>query len=301
MAPAPSGQDRRRLITTIAVIGMALTVMITLVSFSVPLYRAFCAATGAGGTTRRVAADTAQVTGRVVTVFFNTDVSPSLPWSFRPLQRSVRVHLGEQAMAWFAATNNSDTPIVGHATYNVTPDKVGIFFRKIQCFCFTEERLAPHQTVQMPVQFYVDPGLATQADTTDVDQITLSYTFFRSARPARAQDLARLASAPPSAARGADLFAARCSACHALDQPRVGPPLRNVVGRQAGTAHGYDYSAALAHSRITWTATALNGWLSDPQAYVKGSLMPVSVRDASTRRDIVAYLESVSPPPGAGL
>ncbi|MBV9734257.1 MAG: cytochrome c oxidase assembly protein, partial [Acidisphaera sp.] len=164
--------------------------MTTLVSFSVTLYRLFCSVTGAGGTTQRAMADTATVSDRVVTVFFNTDVAPGLPWRFVPVQRSVRVHLGEQVPAFFEAQNLSDHDIVGHATFNVTPDKAGIYFKKIECFCFTEERLGAHQTVEMPVEFFVDPKIAANPGTRDVDQITLSYTFFQSARPNGAQDLA---------------------------------------------------------------------------------------------------------------
>ena len=182
---------------TIAGVLFVIAVMVTVVSFSVPLYRLFCAVTGAGGTTQRATSDTATQSAKLVTVYFNTDVAPGMPWTFEPVQRSVTLHLGEQAQAFFRATNNADRPIVGHATFNVTPDKSGIYFKKIQCFCFTEERLGPHQTVEMPVQFFVDPRLGTDPDTTDVDQITLSYTFFESKNPAGAQDLARLAASPP--------------------------------------------------------------------------------------------------------
>ena len=115
-----------------------------------------------------------------MTVFFNTDVAPGLPWRFEPVQRKVVVHLGEQIPVFFEAENRSDHDIVGHATFNVTPDKAGIYFKKIECFCFSDERLNAHQKVEMPVQFYVDPKLASDRGTEDVDQITLSYTFFRS-------------------------------------------------------------------------------------------------------------------------
>jgi cytochrome c oxidase assembly protein Cox11 len=268
----------------------AIAVMVTLVSFSVPLYRLFCAVTGAGGTTQRASADTAARSAKLVTVFFNTDVAPGLPWAFEPVQRSVTLHLGEQTQAFFRATNQSDHPIVGHATFNVTPDKSGLYFKKIQCFCFTEERLGPHQTVEMPVQFFVDPRLGTDPNTTDVDQITLSYTFFESKNPAGAQDLARLAAAPPSAADGQDLFAARCAACHALDHAKVGPPLGHLIGRTAGTAAGYPYSAALKASGITWTPATLASWLTNPQVFVPGALMPAPATTAQDRADIIAYL-----------
>lgn len=264
--------------------------MTTLVSYSVPLYRLFCAVTGANGTTQRVARDDAQRSARVVTVFFNTDVDPALPWRFRPLQRKVTVHLGEETPVFFEAENLSDQDIVGHATFNVTPDKAGLYFKKIQCFCFTEERLGAHKTVEMPVEFFVDPRLATDPDTQDVDQITLSYTFFRSARPEQAEDLQRFADAPPDAARGGLLFAAQCSACHAAHRVKIGPPLAGVLGRRAGSVPGYPYSTALAHSGIVWTTASLDRWLTNPQAAVPGAQMPMAVPDAVRRRDIIAYL-----------
>jgi cytochrome c oxidase assembly protein subunit 11 len=157
-----------------------LAVMIGLTSYSVTLYRLFCQVTGNGGTTQRVATNNTHERARMVTVFFDTSVAPGMPWKFTPVQRSVKVHLGEDAMAFFEAQNVSDHDIVGHATFNVTPDKIGIYFKKIQCFCFNEERLKAGQRVQMPVTFFVDPRLADDPSTNDVHEITLSYTFFQS-------------------------------------------------------------------------------------------------------------------------
>jgi cytochrome c oxidase assembly protein subunit 11 len=167
--------------------------MLGITSYSVTLYRLFCQATGAGGTTQRVAANPTTQTGRVVTVFFDTQVSSSLPWRFEPSQRSVQVHLGQDAMAFFDATNESDHDIVGHAAFNVTPEKVGAYFKKIQCFCFNEERLHAGERAHMPVTFFVDPAMATDPNTADVHEITLSYTFFKSKRPDDAVDLSRFA------------------------------------------------------------------------------------------------------------
>jgi len=277
----------RRFLTVaglIAIIG----VMTTAVSYSVTLYRLFCAATGAGGATQRVASDTAKASTKTVTVFFNTDVAPGLPWRFRPVQSHVTVHLGEQTPVFFEAENTSDEDIVGHATFNVTPDKAGLYFKKIECFCFTEERLGAHQTVQMPVEFYVDPEIASQAGTADVNQITLSYTFFRSSRPDGAEDLARFNGADP--ARGARLFALQCAACHDMNAAKVGPPLSGVVGRAAGSVQGYPYSAALKHADVVWSATTLDRWLSGPRQMVPGAAMPMGVSDPAVRRDIIAYL-----------
>jgi cytochrome c oxidase assembly protein subunit 11 len=177
----------------VAGLAVIIGVMVGIVSYSTTLYRLFCAATGFGGATQRVAANTATISNRIVTVRFNTDLAPGLPWRFEPVQPQVQVHLGEQMMAYFRAENLSDKPLVGHATFNVTPNKAGPYFDKIQCFCFSEERLSPHESVEMPVEFYVDPQLAADANTSDVDTITLSYTFFPSVEPGKAQDLDRLA------------------------------------------------------------------------------------------------------------
>ena len=280
---------------TVSVLLAAIGVMTTLVSYSVTLYRLFCQVTGAGGTTQRVASDDAEHSDRTVTVYFNTDVAPNLPWRFRPQQRSVVVHLGDETPVFFEAQNLSDHTIVGHATFNVTPDKAGIYFKKIECFCFTEESLSAHQTVQMPVEFFVDPRIGTDDNTRDVTSITLSYTFFESTRPDGAQDLARFDSGKPDPVLGEKLFAAQCGGCHALNSARVGPPLGTVFGRQAGTAPGYPYSPALAKSGITWSEAALDKWLAGPQADVPGALMPMAVANPLMRRDIISYLRGLQP------
>lgn len=283
----------KRLLTVLGLLA-AIGVMTGLVSYSVTIYRLFCAATGAGGTTQRVASDTVKPIAREVTVFFNTDVAPGLPWRFVPAQPSVKIHLGQEALVYFEAENLSDQDIVGHATFNVTPDKIGIYFKKIQCFCFTEEKLAAHKKVEMPVTFFVDPRLASDPSTADVDQITLSYTFFRSARPAGAENLARFGDAP-NAKLGATLFASECSSCHALDTAKAGPPLAGVIGRPAGSVSGYPYSFALAQSGLIWNEATLDHWLAGPQTLVPGALMPMSVSDAAARRDIIAYLKTLAP------
>ncbi len=281
---------RHRYITLAALL-LVLAGMTTLVSYSVTLYRLFCQVTGANGTTRRVAALDVAPSARMVTVYFDTSVAPGMPWRFAPVQRSVRMHLGEDRLVFFSAENLSDQPVTGHATFNVTPSKAGIYFKKIQCFCFTEERLGPHKRVEMPVDFFVDPKLATDPDTSDVDEITLSYTFFRSKVDAVPRDLARFGK--PDAATGGKLFAENCSACHAADHNGVGPALAGVVGRRAGSEAGFAYSAALRGSGIVWNAQTLDRWLAGPQAMVPGAAMPVHVGDAAERRDIVAYLASL--------
>src|SRR6202012_4204850 len=119
---------------------------------------------------------------------------------------------------FFSAENLSDKATVGHAKFNVTPETAGIYFNKIQCFCFNEERLDPHQKVEMPVVFYVDPGFAKDPANAHLDPIPLSYTLLRSVNPEQAKNLSRFeANAAPDAVHGKQLFGERCSACHALD------------------------------------------------------------------------------------
>jgi cytochrome c oxidase assembly protein Cox11 len=285
---------QRRHLLVIAPCLAAIAVMCGLVAYSPTLYRMFCAATGLAGTTQRVASDTATVSKQTVTVAFDTNVAPGLPWRFVPDQRAVTVHLGEQKLVYFTAENLGNEPIVGHATFNVTPLRAGIYFNKIQCFCFTEERLDAHQKVDMPVVFYVDPAFGKDADMHDVSQITLGYTFFRSANPQNAEDLSRfLPDAPPDPANGRAIFSERCSACHALDHNADGPMLGNVFDRRAGSAPGYDYSPALKKAGLFWTADHLNSWLTDPQKFIPGVKMPVRVPDAASRRDLIAYLQSL--------
>jgi cytochrome c oxidase assembly protein Cox11 len=280
---------------TVAGLCAALGVMGTITSYSVTLYRLFCSATGANGTTQRVAADTARTSAREVTVLFDTNVAPGLAWRFVPLQRSVKVHLGQDALVFFEAQNLSEHAIVGHAAFNVTPEKSGIYFKKVQCFCFTEERLAPGATVQMPVDFFVDPRLGRDPSTQDVHEITLSYTFFESKRPQGASELSRFVAAAPDPEAGERLFAQQCSSCHALDRAKIGPPLAGVVGRRVASVPGYPYSAALKAASFTWTPAQLEAWLAGPQALVPGALMPMHVDVAQARRDIVAYLKTTRP------
>lgn len=144
---------------------------------SVPLYRIFCQATGLNGTTNR-GTDAPGGIGRMVRVDFDSNVVPGMPWMFRPEQASSNVNIGARNMAFFVAKNNSDKPITGTATFNVTPAQAGRYFTKIQCFCFTQQTLQPGEEVRMPVIYFVDPKLASDPDTSDVKVITLSYTFY---------------------------------------------------------------------------------------------------------------------------
>ena len=153
--------------------------MVGLSFASVPLYRLFCQLTGFGGTPNvATAPDTTKMSDRTIAVRFDANVNPALPWQFRPEQLEVRVRLGEPTLAFYKAVNQSDRAVTGTATFNVTPYKAGIYFSKIECFCFTEQRLAAHQAADMPVQFFVDPEIFKDPNTRDVTAITLSYTFF---------------------------------------------------------------------------------------------------------------------------
>jgi cytochrome c oxidase assembly protein subunit 11 len=163
---------------TVVALASVIVGMLGLTAAAVPLYRLFCQVTGYGGTTQRAQAAPEQKVGQTITVRFNADVDPELPWSFAPAQRQIEVGIGEQTLAFYRAINRSQHPIVGQATYNVTPFKAGPYFSKIACFCFEAQTLQAGETVDMPVSFYVDPAILDDPDTRDVRAITLSYTFF---------------------------------------------------------------------------------------------------------------------------
>ena len=152
--------------------------MIGLAFASVPLYRIFCQRTGYGGTTQVAVEFPKRVSKRVITVRFNANVGKAFPWSFVPLQKEVRVRAGDQAFAVYHVRNKSDKPLVGMATYNVTPDKAGPYFQKVECFCFLEQTLHAKQSLDMPLLFFIDPDIDKDPALRDVDTITLSYTFF---------------------------------------------------------------------------------------------------------------------------
>ncbi len=170
--------SRRKTFTTALLCGVVFA-MIGLSFASVPLYRMFCQATGYDGTPRTAGVQhPVQVLDRVVRVRFDANVNPALPWRFTPGQRSVDVKLGAETLVYYTARNNSDRPLTGTATFSVVPEKAAQYFSKIQCFCFTEQTLAPGQEVNMPVVFYIDPALDADPDAGDVREFTLSYTFF---------------------------------------------------------------------------------------------------------------------------
>ena len=154
--------------------------MVGLSFASVPLYKLFCQVTGFGGTPRvGAAADLMPVSEHTITVLFDANVNESLSWRFRPVQRRMRVRAGENVLAFYRASNLTGGPLTGTATYNVTPYKAAPYFSKVDCFCFTEQRLEAGQVAELPVSFYVDPAIFSDPDTREVRSITLSYTFFR--------------------------------------------------------------------------------------------------------------------------
>ena len=145
---------------------------------AVPLYNTFCRVTGFGGTTQVAAAQSDKVIDRVIAIRFDANVSGVLPWVFQPMQREVSLRVGENAVAYYQAQNLGDRTITGTVVFNVTPQKAGQYFSKVECFCFTEQTLAPGASADLPVAFYVDPEIAGDRNLDDVTTITLSYTFY---------------------------------------------------------------------------------------------------------------------------
>jgi cytochrome c oxidase assembly protein subunit 11 len=145
---------------------------------AVPLYRIFCQTTGYGGTPTRAEKLPDHIVDRIITVRFDANVVPGMPWEFAPEQRTVDVKVGESTLAFFRAHNTSDQAVTGQASFNVTPDVAGAYFSKIQCFCFTEQTLDAGQSVDMPVSFFIDPSIMKDRDADQVRDITLSYTFY---------------------------------------------------------------------------------------------------------------------------
>ena len=170
-------KNRRTAITVLVVVCL----MVGLSFASVPLYKVFCSVTGWGGTTQlaETLPSPDEVIDREITVRFDGNTAHDLPWDFRPEEVSVTLRLGERGFTSFVALNRGDEPVAGTAIFNVTPLKAGKYFHKIQCFCFGEQILQPHENVNMPVLFYVDPEMHDDKNMDDVTTITLSYSFFR--------------------------------------------------------------------------------------------------------------------------
>ena len=178
-----AGQDQQtRQHRTVAVLCAAVVAaMVGLAYASVPLYRMFCQVTGYAGTTQRVTTESASVSATNVLVRFDANIAPGLPWRFEAVSKPMTLKLGETAMATYRATSTAAVATTGTAAYNVVPDQAGSFFNKLACFCFTEQTLAAGESVEMPVQFFVDPAMAEDGDGRRIKEITLSYTFFPAA------------------------------------------------------------------------------------------------------------------------
>jgi len=173
-APVNTRRNARTAWTMAAVVAG----MLALAYAASPLYDMFCKATGFGGTPLVAKSADRPVLARTVAVRFDSNVDPNLAWRFEPVQREVTVHLGEEKLVYFRATNVSQRPIVGTAAYNVTPERTAGWFDKVQCFCFTEQLLQPGQSVDMPVVFFIDPDMNKDRRYDDIRTITLSYTFY---------------------------------------------------------------------------------------------------------------------------
>jgi len=184
MNPADRKATRRDMIVA-ASCGVFVAGMIGMAYASVPLYDWFCRTTGFGGRTQVATGAPGQVLGRTITVRFDANVAGGLPWRFEPEQVSIQVRIGDVVTVNYIATSLSTRETLGQASYNVTPPTAGQYFQKINCFCFTEQKLAPGERREMPVVFYVDPALVKDWEKDDLNTITLSYTFFALQQPAR--------------------------------------------------------------------------------------------------------------------
>ncbi|MAR50538.1 MAG: cytochrome c oxidase assembly protein [Paracoccaceae bacterium] len=173
-------------------LSIVVVTMVSLAFASVPFYDWFCRVTGFAGTTLTASSGPNVVINKEIKVRFDGSVDRGLEWEFRPVQKEVKLKIGETALAFYEAYNPTDRPIMGTASYNVFPFSAGSFFTKIDCFCFEEQILAPGERVQMPVTFYIDPEIENDRDGKFIEQITLSYTFFEQ----EIVDEARLISQP---------------------------------------------------------------------------------------------------------
>jgi cytochrome c oxidase assembly protein subunit 11 len=176
---------RRRDIIVAASCGVFVAGMVSLAYASVPFYDWFCRVTGFGGRPQVATSAPQGTVGRTVTVRFDGNVGAGLPWRFEPEQNSIEVKLGEVVTVNFVATNLAARETLGQAAYNVAPGTTGSYFQKINCFCFTEQRLKPGEKREMPVVFYIDPSLAKDSELDDLNTITLSYSFYAMREPAK--------------------------------------------------------------------------------------------------------------------
>ena len=179
--PTPTHGKRRlrRDALIAAACGVLVAVMVGASFAAIPLYKIFCQVTGFAGTTQVASNAPQHELGRALTIRFDSNVAPGLPWRFEPEQNSIRLHIGEVATVHYKVINEAARTITAQASYNVTPTTVGAYFDKINCFCFTEQTLKPGETREMTVVFYVDPKIVNDRDQDPLNTITLSYTFYR--------------------------------------------------------------------------------------------------------------------------
>ncbi len=171
---------RKRMVSTAAIAVGAVLAMTAMAFAAVPLYRAFCQATGYGGTTQVARAAPSRVLAQTVHVRFDTNVATDLPITFTPNEPSQTLHIGETGLAFFHVRNDSNESVTARATYNVTPHSAGQYFNKLECFCFQDRIIAPHEEADLPVVYFVDPDFTRDPETRGIDTLTLSYTYFRS-------------------------------------------------------------------------------------------------------------------------
>lgn len=183
MSPtAPSDRLKRNVRRTAAICAVVFFSMVGAAFAAVPLYRMFCQATGFDGTVRRAQTRPGVVLEKTVTIRFDANVR-DIPWDFGPDQRTQKLKIGDTGLAFYHVTNRSDHAITGHALYNVLPEGAGAYFQKLECFCFKDQTLQPGQSADFPVVYFVDPRFATDPETKETGEITLSYTFYQAAKP----------------------------------------------------------------------------------------------------------------------
>ncbi|PCJ88814.1 MAG: cytochrome c oxidase assembly protein [Hyphomicrobiales bacterium] len=168
----------RRHKMTAAICVVFLSSMLGMAYAAVPLYKLFCQVTGYGGTTRVAEVGSDIILDREITIRFDANVAGGLPWEFKPVTRKLTMKIGELGEASYSFTNLGSTHTTGTSTFNVTPQSVGAYFNKLECFCFTEQPLSAGEKVEMPVVFFIDPAIADDPNLDSIKTITLSYTFF---------------------------------------------------------------------------------------------------------------------------
>lgn len=191
--------DRKNARLAVVLTGVAFG-MVGMSYAAVPLYQIFCQVTGYGGTTQRAEAPSQTAVDQTITMRFDANTSPALKWTFKPLTPATTIRLGENRMAMFVAKNDTDKPLWGTATFNVSPEAAGVYFNKIECFCFTEQLLQPGESVEMPVSYFIDPDILKDKDAGHLSQLTLSYTFF----PLKKDDASQAADINSTAQRNKD-------------------------------------------------------------------------------------------------